>query len=82
MLCVFFSHSQFDTNGDGQISTAELREAMKKLLGQQVQSCWESLSLSLSLSINHAVCLNLVCLLYLCVSPEFVPRNIHTFPTT
>lgn len=29
-------HSQFDTNGDGQISTAELREAMKKLLGQQV----------------------------------------------
>ncbi|XP_034565816.1 LOW QUALITY PROTEIN: calcium-binding protein 1b [Notolabrus celidotus] len=25
-----------DTNGDGQISTAELREAMKKLLGQQV----------------------------------------------
>lgn len=29
---------QFDTNGDGQISTAELREAMKKLLGQQVQT--------------------------------------------
>uniref|UniRef100_A0A3P8UKE1 Calcium binding protein 1b n=1 Tax=Cynoglossus semilaevis TaxID=244447 RepID=A0A3P8UKE1_CYNSE len=29
---------EFDTNGDGQISTAELREAMKKLLGQQVQS--------------------------------------------
>ncbi|KAI7793493.1 putative calcium-binding protein 1-like, partial [Triplophysa rosa] len=27
---------EFDTNGDGQISTAELREAMKKLLGQQV----------------------------------------------
>lgn len=33
---VLFSFSQFDTNGDGQISTAELREAMKKLLGQQV----------------------------------------------
>lgn len=32
-------NTQFDTNGDGQISTAELREAMKKLLGQQVQSC-------------------------------------------
>ncbi|KAJ8414777.1 hypothetical protein AAFF_G00023000 [Aldrovandia affinis] len=27
---------EFDTNGDGHISTAELREAMKKLLGQQV----------------------------------------------
>uniref|UniRef100_W5MMR0 Calcium binding protein 2a n=1 Tax=Lepisosteus oculatus TaxID=7918 RepID=W5MMR0_LEPOC len=27
---------QFDSNGDGQISTAELREAMKKLLGQQL----------------------------------------------
>ncbi|XP_055081715.1 calcium-binding protein 1-like isoform X1 [Periophthalmus magnuspinnatus] len=27
---------EFDTNGDGMISTAELREAMKKLLGQQV----------------------------------------------
>lgn len=39
-----FSHSQFDTNGDGQISTAELREAMKKLLGQQVRSCWERMS--------------------------------------
>lgn len=36
---VFISHFQFDTNGDGEISTAELREAMKKLLGQQVQSC-------------------------------------------
>lgn len=31
---------QFDTNGDGMISTAELREAMKKLLGQQVQTFW------------------------------------------
>uniref|UniRef100_A0A8C8AZ17 Calcium binding protein 1 n=1 Tax=Otus sunia TaxID=257818 RepID=A0A8C8AZ17_9STRI len=27
---------EFDTNGDGEISTSELREAMKKLLGQQV----------------------------------------------
>ncbi|XP_040206043.1 calcium-binding protein 1 isoform X2 [Rana temporaria] len=27
---------EFDTNGDGEISTCELREAMKKLLGQQV----------------------------------------------
>uniref|UniRef100_A0A8D2KY95 Calcium binding protein 1 n=1 Tax=Varanus komodoensis TaxID=61221 RepID=A0A8D2KY95_VARKO len=27
---------EFDTNGDGEISTNELREAMKKLLGQQV----------------------------------------------
>lgn len=27
---------QFDTNGDGEISTNELREAMRKLLGQQV----------------------------------------------
>lgn len=34
------SASQFDTNGDGMISTAELREAMKKLLGQQVQTLW------------------------------------------
>ncbi|RMC05971.1 hypothetical protein DUI87_17516 [Hirundo rustica rustica] len=29
-------HREFDTNGDGEISTSELREAMKKLLGQQV----------------------------------------------
>ncbi|XP_050972265.1 calcium-binding protein 1a isoform X1 [Labeo rohita] len=27
---------EFDTNGDGEISTGELREAMRKLLGQQV----------------------------------------------
>ncbi|XP_028914612.1 calcium-binding protein 1 isoform X1 [Ornithorhynchus anatinus] len=27
---------EFDTNGDGEISTSELREAMKKLLGHQV----------------------------------------------
>ncbi|XP_056448914.1 calcium-binding protein 1a isoform X2 [Gadus chalcogrammus] len=27
---------EFDTNGDGAISLSELREAMKKLLGQQV----------------------------------------------
>ncbi|XP_030075768.1 calcium-binding protein 1 [Microcaecilia unicolor] len=27
---------EFDTNGDGEISTTELREAMRKLLGQQV----------------------------------------------
>lgn len=27
---------QFDSNGDGQISMAELREAMCKLLGQQL----------------------------------------------
>ncbi|XP_030041864.1 calcium-binding protein 2 [Microcaecilia unicolor] len=27
---------EFDSNGDGCISTAELREAMKKLLGQQL----------------------------------------------
>lgn len=30
------SMGQFDTNGDGQISMAELREAMRKLLGQQL----------------------------------------------
>lgn len=33
-MCV--SSFQFDTNGDGQISIAELREAMHKLLGQQL----------------------------------------------
>lgn len=27
---------QFDSNGDGQISLTELREAMKKLMGEQV----------------------------------------------
>lgn len=27
---------QFDSNGDGQISLPELREAMKKLMGEQV----------------------------------------------
>lgn len=58
--CLLFSRFQFDTNGDGQISTAELREAMKKLLGQQVQSCWESLSSSLELSVTHGVCPNLI----------------------
>uniref|UniRef100_A0A3B5LD99 Calcium binding protein 1b n=1 Tax=Xiphophorus couchianus TaxID=32473 RepID=A0A3B5LD99_9TELE len=44
---------EFDTNGDGQISTAELREAMKKLLGQQVRSRSESLPSSRRLSINQ-----------------------------
>lgn len=34
--CPLFFFWQFDTNGDGEISTTELREAMKKLLGQQV----------------------------------------------
>lgn len=28
--------SQFDSDGDGQISLTELREAMKKLMGEQV----------------------------------------------
>ena len=27
---------QFDTNGDGQINIMELREAMKKLMGEQL----------------------------------------------
>lgn len=27
---------QFDSDGDGQISLAELREAMKKLMGEQL----------------------------------------------
>ncbi|KAL7991972.1 hypothetical protein Chor_016228, partial [Crotalus horridus] len=31
-----FDKADFDTNGDGQISIAELREAMHKLLGQQL----------------------------------------------
>ncbi|XP_031762361.1 calcium-binding protein 1 [Xenopus tropicalis] len=30
---------EFDSNGDGRISTHELREAMKKLLGQQLGPC-------------------------------------------
>lgn len=29
---------QFDSNGDGQISITELREAMKKLMGEQLNS--------------------------------------------
>uniref|UniRef100_A0A3Q3WAB2 EF-hand domain-containing protein n=1 Tax=Mola mola TaxID=94237 RepID=A0A3Q3WAB2_MOLML len=29
---------EFDTNGDGAISTSELRDAMRKLLGQQVRT--------------------------------------------
>lgn len=37
MLCVPLSLCvQFDSNGDGQISLPELREAMKKLMGEQV----------------------------------------------
>lgn len=31
-----FLFAQFDSNGDGQISLPELREAMKKLMGEQV----------------------------------------------
>lgn len=30
------SVSQFDSDGDGQISLGELREAMKKLMGEQL----------------------------------------------
>lgn len=33
---LILSLPQFDSNGDGQISLAELREAMKKLMGQQL----------------------------------------------
>lgn len=35
---VWFSYdlSQFDSDGDGQISLGELREAMKKLMGEQL----------------------------------------------
>lgn len=73
----FVSFYQFDTNGDGQISTAELREAMKKLLGQQVLLLGESVLLFVKFSIIHGVCLNLVCLLHLCI----LPRDIHTSPT-
>lgn len=36
VLCVLFSVLQFDSNGDGLISLTELREAMKKLMGEQV----------------------------------------------
>lgn len=31
-----FGFSQFDSDGDGQISLGELREAMKKLMGEQL----------------------------------------------
>lgn len=34
-FCLFHC-IQFDFNGDGQISLTELREAMKKLMGEQV----------------------------------------------
>lgn len=34
-MCWHFA-TQFDSNGDGQISLSELREAMKKLLGEQL----------------------------------------------
>uniref|UniRef100_A0A3Q3WG73 EF-hand domain-containing protein n=1 Tax=Mola mola TaxID=94237 RepID=A0A3Q3WG73_MOLML len=33
-----FREVRFDTNGDGAISTSELRDAMRKLLGQQVRT--------------------------------------------
>lgn len=35
--CLSLSNTQFDTNGDGAISISELRDAMRKLLGQQVR---------------------------------------------
>lgn len=36
MLHYINSVSQFDSDGDGQISLGELREAMKKLMGEQL----------------------------------------------
>lgn len=36
MCAPLFLLAQFDSNGDGQISLPELREAMKKLMGEQV----------------------------------------------
>lgn len=36
MCAPLFLFAQFDSNGDGQISLPELREAMKKLMGEQV----------------------------------------------
>lgn len=35
-LNLLFSPRQFDSDGDGQISLGELREAMKKLMGEQL----------------------------------------------
>lgn len=77
----FLGHFQFDTNGDGQISTAELREAMKKLLGQQVPSGWRSLPSSLRQSINHcpsdlSPCSSLV------NAVSLRPSDVHTFLST
>lgn len=36
IFSAFSLSGQFDSNGDGQISLTELREAMKKLMGEQV----------------------------------------------
>lgn len=33
---ISYDLSQFDSDGDGQISLGELREAMKKLMGEQL----------------------------------------------
>ncbi|XP_051964968.1 uncharacterized protein LOC127631051 isoform X1 [Xyrauchen texanus] len=44
---------EFDTNGDGEISTGELREAMRKLLGQQVNAFGSSVWMCL----NHLILL-------------------------
>lgn len=35
-MCLRGSTAQFDSDGDGQISLGELREAMKKLMGEQL----------------------------------------------
>lgn len=79
IICFFLM--KFDTNGDGAISTAELREAMRKLLGQQVRLQNEvCLSSLIDVCITTKNCLFFTHVFLLCYWTVGWPQGLRRYP--